>query len=421
MFEREKQFRWSKIKVSLVITAAVFVVVLSALFAGNIKELFLPKAELKVQFRDIAGLRNGAPVWILGVEEGSVKSIDLSPEFGVLVTLSINKSAFGLIRKDSHATINTLGLLGDKYVELSTGSAEAEPVKPGGTLVGELQTGMRDFARTTSLTAEKITEFVSKMEVLVMSLQQGRGTLAKLINDPAVYDNLKKSTESIATLTEEMKRSKGTLHKFIEDPSLYDRMTAAVKELQEFSERANRSTGTLKKLLEDPALYDRALTTVTELERFSETVNRSSGTLKKLLEDPSLYDKTLATVRELEQFSTSINRGSGSLKKLIEDPALYEKMLAAVSDLQEVSRKVREGKGTLGRLLEDPEAYENLNRSLKELSSILDKIDRGQGIAGALISNQEMARELEETILELKKLIKDMTDQPKKYFRFSLF
>ena len=96
-------------------------------------------------------------------------------------------------------------------------------------------------------------------------------------------------------------------------------------------------------------------------------------------------------------------------------------MLAAVSDLQEVSRKVREGKGTLGRLLEDPEAYENLNRSLKELSSILEKIDRGQGIAGALISNQEMAKELEETILELKKLIKDMTDHPKKYFRFSLF
>ena len=95
---------------------------MAVFFAGNIEELFVKKVELKANFRDVGGLRKGAPVWLFGTEIGAVRGIDLNPTYGTVVTMSINRSALPYIRKDSNASVLTMGLLGDKYVEISAGS-----------------------------------------------------------------------------------------------------------------------------------------------------------------------------------------------------------------------------------------------------------------------------------------------------------
>jgi len=69
MFDTRKQLKWSQIKVGLVMTVAFVVLLIAVFFAGNIQNVFLKKAELKIQFGDVVGLRKGAPVWILGLEE----------------------------------------------------------------------------------------------------------------------------------------------------------------------------------------------------------------------------------------------------------------------------------------------------------------------------------------------------------------
>ncbi len=144
MFDAKRQLKWSQIKVGLVITIAFLILLLSVFFAGNIQNIFLKKAELKIQFRDVVGLRKGAPVWILGLEEGSVKDITLDPTYGVIVMIAVNKNALQYVRKDSRATILTMGLLGDKYIELSTGSPQAEPIRPGEMIKGSSEMGLRE-------------------------------------------------------------------------------------------------------------------------------------------------------------------------------------------------------------------------------------------------------------------------------------
>ncbi len=141
MFEAKKQLKWSQIKVGMVITVACLVLLISVFFAGNIQNIFLKKVELKIEFSDVVGLRKGAPVWILGLEEGSVKGIALDPVRGVIVTISVNKNALQFVRQDSTGTILTMGLLGDKYIELSTGSPQAKPAQPGEMLEGTTEMG----------------------------------------------------------------------------------------------------------------------------------------------------------------------------------------------------------------------------------------------------------------------------------------
>lgn len=383
----KKQLRWSKIKAGLVITLTLLVLLIAVFFAGNIEKIFLPKIELKVQFQDVRGLRKGAPVWIYGTEVGSVKDIHLDPVHGTIVTVSVDKKVQGFIKKDARASILTMGLLGDKYIELSTGSPQAEPIRRGEMIKGTLPIEFTDIMETAVTSIGKVGEFISKLETFLVKMEKGEGTVTKFFTDPSVYNNLDKTIQSLSLMLGDIKDSKGTI----------------------------------KMLIEDRSLYQKILTTVSSIEEFSKTLKESSGTLKKFVEDPSLYDKTLGAVSSVEEFSKRLNEETGTLKRLIEDPSLYDKTLAAVSRLEEFSKKLSESSGTLSKFIEDPELYENLNQGLIQLSSILKEIDQGQGLAGAFLKDKELVKELKETIEELKELMKDMKDHPKKYFKFSIF
>jgi len=401
MFDMKKQLRWSKLKVGLVITLALLILFIAIIFAGTFEGIISPKIELKAQFRDVKGLRSGAPVWIFGTEIGSVKKINLDPVYGTIVTISVNKSARGFIKKDSEASILTMGLLGDKYVELNAGSALAEPVHPGEMIKGTAKMEFTDIMGTSAETIARMTEFINKLDTLVTQIEKGEGTVTKLLTDPAIFDNLKNTTQTLSLVLEDVKKSRGTLRMLIEDPSVYNKI----------------------------------LTATSSIEEMSRTFNESSGALKRFVQDPSLYDKMLAATSSIEAFSKTFNESSGTLKRLIEDPSLYDKMLAAVSELEAFSSRLKEGNGTLKKLVEDPELYQNLQQGSKYLSSILGRVDKGEGMAGALIRDEELTKELKETFeklkgltveadeltVELKALMKDIKENPKKYFKFSLF
>jgi phospholipid/cholesterol/gamma-HCH transport system substrate-binding protein len=401
MLDIEKQLRWSKLRVGLVITLALFTLIVAVFFAGGIEEIFSPKIELKAQFWDVKGLRKGAPVWIFGTEIGSVRDINLDPIYGTIVTLSINKSVMGFIKKDSQASILTMGLLGDKYIELSPGSPQSGPIHPRDMIKGATQIELKDVMETSAMTVEKMTEFITKLGNLVTKIERGEGTVAKFLTDPSIYNNLSKATQTLSTSLEDIKNSKGTLKMLIEDPSFYNKMLAATS----------------------------------QIEAFSRKLSEGHGTLQRLVEDPSLYNKMLAATSQIEAFSRKLSEGHGTLQRLVEDPSLYNKMLAATSQIEAFSRKLSEEHGTLQRLVEDPELYENLQKGSKQLSTILERIDQGEGLAGALIRDEELTREVKETFvkfqeltveidalsMELKALVKDMKDHPKKYFKFSIF
>ncbi len=332
MSDAKRQLKWSQIKVGLVITVAFLILLISVFFAGNIQNVFLKKAELKIQFKDVVGLRKGAPVWILGLEEGSVKDITLDPTYGVIVTIAVNKNALQYVRKDSRATILTMGLLGDKYIELSTGSPRAEPIRPGETVKGASEMGLR----------EVMGQFIERIDSLVTKIESGQGTIAKLLNDPALYNNLIGATHSLSALVENVKNSKGTLKLLIEDPTLYKKMLAATSSIEEFSKKINESPGTLRYLIEDPSLYNKALTAASQIEEFSRKLNESQGTLKKMIEDPAVYENLNKDLKELSSILEKIEKGQGLAGAFIQDTELAKELKDTVTELKELLKNIKE-------------------------------------------------------------------------------
>ena len=243
MFNMKKQLMWAKLKVGVVTTIALSILFLTIFFAGNIHEIFVPKIKIKAEIKDVRGLRKGAPVWFSGIEVGSVKNIRLSPKHGTYVTMSINQEAVKFVKKDSTASVMTMGLLGDKYVELSSGSPGAEQVGPGDVLHGTVQLEIQDIVNASSKSLAKITDFMSKLESLLDKFEQSEGTVGKFLSDPSVFDNLKETTATLTQVVNDINDSQGSFKKFVEDPSLYNRLVQTTTSLEEFSTNLNFGLG----------------------------------------------------------------------------------------------------------------------------------------------------------------------------------
>jgi len=84
-------------------------------------------------------LSDGAGVRVGGLHQGNVKHIQLPnrPEGKMTVTMDLDKATRDVLKKDSVASIKSEGLIGDKYVEISFGSDNADPLKDGDTIPSE--------------------------------------------------------------------------------------------------------------------------------------------------------------------------------------------------------------------------------------------------------------------------------------------
>src|SRR4030067_315751 len=176
MYDYRKQLALSKLKVGAVAPAPLFILLLAILFAGNIQNLFAPQSTIYATFRDVKGLRSGAPVWFTGVQIGSVKSISFTGDM-ITAAMKIDRDALAYLKKDSEASILTLGLLGDKYIEVSAGSKESGGPKHKDTIVGS--------------TRREINEEWSR---LVGGVGGKKGSLGRLREDDPLYRALSSSS-----------------------------------------------------------------------------------------------------------------------------------------------------------------------------------------------------------------------------------
>jgi phospholipid/cholesterol/gamma-HCH transport system substrate-binding protein len=301
MFDLKKQIMWSKLRVGVVVTAALAVILVTVFFAGSLESLFSPKLHIFAQIKDVRGLRNGSPVWLSGIEVGAVKNIRLDPEYGTLVTLSLEKKDAQYIRKDSVATVMTMGLLGDKYVEISNGQHSSPTVKEGDVIQGKVQLEIKDIVDATAESLSKVTDIIQKLGLFIEKIDKSEGSLGKFLNDPSLYNNLKESTRSLSASLKEYEKSQGSLKKFIKDPELYARMSDAASSLNEFSNKLNKGNGSLQRLMSDPSMYDNLDKASRQLSVVLEGIEAGKGIAGKMVKDEELAQQVKSSVAGLNQ------------------------------------------------------------------------------------------------------------------------
>ncbi len=205
------------------IVATLAVLATGVFIIGSKEYLFRSTYQLKTQFDNAAGLSVGADVQVGGVHSGTVHSIELPHKPGdkITVAMDLNKSTQEIIKRDSVASIETEGVLGNQFVAISFGSAGQAEVVNGETIQSEPPLLMADLFKKTSgildssqLAIQNATLATAHLNSVSAKIDSGQGTVGSLVNDKQLYNNLEQTT---ATLQDTMTQAQAGVTDFQEN------------------------------------------------------------------------------------------------------------------------------------------------------------------------------------------------------------
>jgi len=193
----------------------VFIVVTLLIFAagvywiGNQRFLFNRTYRLNADFQNVAGLTAGAEVRVGGLREGEVKRIQLPSKPGdkVQVVMDLVAHTRDVVKRDSVAAIDSEGMVGDKYVEISFGSDQSPKVGNGDTIQGKPPLQLADVVKKTDALLDSVGEAANNFKDISAKINQGSGTIGALVNDKQVYKNVSAGASALKEDTEALKHN----------------------------------------------------------------------------------------------------------------------------------------------------------------------------------------------------------------------
>ncbi len=232
------------------VLVGVFVVFGVLLFAvglfwiGDRRQLFSDSIELEANFMNVSGLARGAIVRVAGADSGEVLSVNVPSTAGdpFRIRFRVTSNLQAILREDSVATIQSDGLVGNKFLQVAPGSPEAAPAEPGSTIlsrepieVGDLIDRIHELAESGNAAVEDVRSGINRTVDALLELN--RETTSVIDQIGSEVQGITNTGETIATningIIEDVRAGQGTIGHLITDQSLYDDMRAAMQEAEE--------------------------------------------------------------------------------------------------------------------------------------------------------------------------------------------
>ena len=349
-------FRQLRVGIFVLVTIVILIfLVLNA--SGDINP-FTKKLHLKSRFVDANGLRDGSEVRLAGVRVGKVEKITLLPPSDVpnaprveaLLTIDSTidgQPASQRIRSDSTAQQGSPSLLGNEMlINITPGTAVGSPVQEGAILPSSSSNTVNDFATSGTDLAQRLSKLSDEISGIVKDVKDGKGTVGRLFNDEALYNNLNATIRETEDVMKQVRSGNGSAGRFMNDPALYNNANDIALQLKAITADLRAGRGTAGRLLTDDELYVR--------------INRTTDRLDK-------------AVDQVNSMITDINAGHGTLGKLIKDEQVYNDARAAIARFNTTAERIdnlvaaaQRGEGTVGKLLNDDTLYTNVNQLSSE-------------------------------------------------------
>jgi len=398
----------SEMKVGILVTVALLLLAAVILQQSWGINWFGRTSKAITYLPDVGGLKPGAPVWLAGIEIGKVTKVSIVPpeifagnapvlakiqevqkqletvdrknpnsmkveaalrdRLGDLrsqlnfveVQLQIRTQFLDRLSHDSAVSIESKGLIGDSFIDISPGTYGTPPRKVADAYVieGVRTTGFREIMTGAN---DVVANF---------------GVLSDQFKNIALK---------------------------IDPDKIGGSLNSTVRDLQ----------GTMKQ----------AQTTFEHATSLVDALHTGNGTVSKLISDPAAYDHLVSALEKFNKVADQIQNGSGTLTKLIQNPEPFDKLNEALRKVDVVMERIEKGEGTIGKLSKDPELYERMSKALEKIATFVEQIDNGQGTLGKLYKDPSLYDSLNQATAEITKLIYDLRQDPKKYLtiRFRLF
>ena len=339
----------TEVKVGLMIMAALVLLVYASLRVTSYDPDLTDTYEIKIPFDNVTGLALGTAIRVAGIQVGEVVGIDLV-EGRAMVTVAVYEKY--RLHADARAAIKSIGILGDKYIEVTLGSPNQQYLTQGDAI------GLVDPSSDLDSLIEDVTYILDDIRQVTTALRNGMGGEKGERQITMIVGNLETLTTDLREISSKTNGEIGpilqNLHQFTGDLSA---MTG------ENRENLRQTVGNFRDFSEN--LSDFMVENQGELSRILDHLDTLMAGLAK--DGPRITNDLQGILQE--------NRSN--LKETMEEIRTASSNLnQAMESLDSIAYKVDSGQGTLGKLVNDEETINSVNQALDGVNEFINPVNK---------------------------------------------
>ena len=318
----------SNLRLGIFVTTSILLFIIAVYLVGSRKSMFQPTIKVTTLFDDVKGLRDGGNVRFTGINVGTVTRMTILNDSTVEVEMALEKKVTPFIKKNSHATIASEGLMGNKIVVVLPGSEDAQPIDANDVLPSIEPIEIDDILREIMTSGQRISVVSSNLIEITDKINRGEGIFGKIFTDTTMTYNLERSSRNLKEISDRVTRGEGLIGRLLVDTTF---------------------AGTL----DSSALYIEAISY--NLEGITDKINRGEGLFGKFFTDSTMSNNLQAATRDLGSSSKNLEQLSG--------------------DLLEITDKINNGRGVINKFLVDSVFADSLDITLRQLNETIIQVE----------------------------------------------
>jgi phospholipid/cholesterol/gamma-HCH transport system substrate-binding protein len=179
-----------KVRLGMFIAGGLIIFVAAVFIIGRQKNLFQPVYKITTTFHNVSGLQVGNNIRFSGINVGTVDNIKIIDDSTVQVDMLIQKNVQKFIKEDCQAAIGSAGIIGDRILILSQGSADAALTKNGHKIISKEPIEPDDIMASLQVTTNNAAIVSIQLAEIMTKVNSGSGTLGRFIQDTTIANNI---------------------------------------------------------------------------------------------------------------------------------------------------------------------------------------------------------------------------------------
>lgn len=307
------------IKVGALVLSGLLFLILTLYMIGKNRSLLGKTFEITAVVHNVNGLVPGNNVRFKGIDVGTVKSIELSNDTLINVTMIIEEKMRPFIKKNALATIGTDGLMGNKLVNINSLGDHSPSVEEGDVIQSRNPVETDEMLRTLNTTNINIERISKNLYEISTKLNRSE-SLWSLLSDSIVSRDLKMAVADLrragyytAELTlnakdmvTRIKEGDGIAYSLFTDTTLTKQLVSSLGKIEQASSKTSLMMSDLQKVIEE--------------------MKGGQGTAGLILADSSFRQSLYNSAMNIEEGTARFNQNMEALKTNFLFKKYYKKM-----------------------------------------------------------------------------------------------
>jgi len=274
-----------KARLGIFIALGMAIFVIAIFIIGKQQNLFNPVFKITTNFSNVSGLEVGNKIRFSGIDVGIVDNIDIINDSTVQVEMLIRKEVQQFIKADSYASIGSEGIIGARIIIITQGSTNSPLAEDGQHILSKEPVETDDILKSLKTSAESAEVITQQLAEITMNINNGQGTLGRLIQDTAIAENINLTIENFRKssegLDETVEITKENVFAFMVSLQKTAAKTeVASNHLGEIMVKINNGEGTIGMLIRDTTIVNNIDETIINIKESSVGLKENLEALK---------------------------------------------------------------------------------------------------------------------------------------------